>query len=53
VAGAAVAGPAEDPWREAVAAGVAAVLTDHPIALRRVAAVTRRSSPAAPPGSAP
>jgi glycerophosphoryl diester phosphodiesterase len=53
VAGAAVAGPAEQPWREAVAAGVAAVLTDHPIALRRVAAVTRRSSPAAPSGSAP
>ena len=53
VAGAAVAGPAEQPWREAVAAGVAAVLTDHPIALRRVAAVTRRSPPAAPSGSAP
>lgn len=39
--------------REDLPAGVAAVLTDHPIALWRVAAATRRTSPAAPPGSAP
>lgn len=53
VAGPAVAGAAEGPWRSAVAADVAAVLTDHPIALRRVVESSRTPIPLARPGSAP